>query len=69
MHARSITFAGPRSCVESKMAGPKIVAAALFWDRIRRGLAQLQHRMGENMAAAEASGMLDKPTVARRLLG
>jgi hypothetical protein len=69
MHARSISFAEPRSGVASKTADATIVAAGRLRDRISRGLAQLRRRMGENMAAAEASGMLDQPTIARRLLG
>jgi hypothetical protein len=69
MHARSITFARPRSCAGIKVADRKIPTAARLWDRISHGLAPLRRRMDKNMAAAEASGMLDRPAVARRLLG
>jgi hypothetical protein len=41
----------------------------LAWDFISRGLVRLQRRMAENMAAAEASGLLADPVIARRLLG
>jgi hypothetical protein len=69
MHARSITFAGPRSCTGIKVADPTISRAARLWHWISHELAPLRHRLEENMAAAEASGMLDRPAVARRLLG
>jgi hypothetical protein len=69
MHARSITFAGPRSCTGIKVADRKIPTAARLWDWISHELAPLRRRMDKNMAAAEASGMLDRPAVARRLLG
>jgi hypothetical protein len=41
----------------------------LAWDFISRGLVRLRRRMAENMAAAEASGLLADPVIARRLLG
>jgi hypothetical protein len=69
MHARSLTLAGPRSCTGIKVVDPKVPMAAQLWDWISHELAPLRHRLEENMAAAEASGMLDRPAVARRLLG
>jgi hypothetical protein len=69
MHARSLTLAGPRSCTGIKVADPKISTAARLWHWISHELAPLRHRLEENMAAAEASGMFDRPAVARRLLG
>jgi len=69
MHARSLTLAGPRSCTGIKVADPKISTAARLWHWISHELALLRRHMDENIAAAEASGMLDRPAVARRLLG
>ena len=68
MNTSFSTFAGSRAGITVAGSGQRVRLAPV-WDFVSRELVRLRRRMAENMAAAEASGLLADPVIARRLLG
>jgi hypothetical protein len=64
MHASLITTVGAAPAESMAWTFPVSLLA-----RLTAALARLRQRMVENAAAARASGLLDRPAIARRVMG